>query len=620
METLRYVLLANGLLAVVSIAYYVLLRRETFFGANRLALWLGLAASLVLPLLEIPDWRPEPVRAVMQRTARVIVPRVLPNPPIAQSEVTITYSNGQTYPAFSRQQEAVHALPAVWRWLVGLYVAGALFLLIRFGIRLASLVQLIRRSTHEHYTGFTLARNESITSPFSFFNWVVLNPDYHEPDELKQILRHERVHVRERHSLDMVGAEFLCIILWFNPAAYLFRYLLHQTLEFSADRAVLAEGVDAKTYQYNLVKVSLSTGRSSLTNHFSKSQLTSRIRMLNRQESTQYTWLKYPVIGIATLTVVATFARPTVQTIKQYVPAPVAEVLVAVQAVEPIAQEQKPVERKLVKPAVDSISKPALPNRQPVLHDDSTSNESKPDSSHASPSRYMVYQGGYLYWIVTPKTTFDDLTVMKQEFAKHGHQMQLNEIKYDPLYAYIDRIVFTVVRSTGGMTQVDELDDDGKPIPTVAGYVGIGTKAGGSGTGGLRYYGKEFPDVLRTVATEDEAATTLFAKKHQIEYLLQTGSQKFQELGGGATTYYKEFFKNKSTKSSGLIVNPDGSLSVNKELGAIRVFVNNEPASPEAVHSITIDRLYALVKKSQYNPASKESFTSALLIYVNEDN
>lgn len=247
METLRYVLLANGLLAVVSITYYVLLRRETFFGANRLALWLGLAASLILPLLEVPDWRPEPVRAVMQRTARVIVPRVLPNPSIVQPEITITYPNGQTYPAFSRQQETVHTLPAVWRWLIGLYVAGVLFLFIRFGIRLASLVRLIHQSIHEHYTDFILVRNESITSPFSFFNWVVLNPDYHEPSELEQILRHERVHVRERHSLDMVGAELLCILLWFNPAAYLFRYLLHQTLEFSADRAVLAEGVDAQT-------------------------------------------------------------------------------------------------------------------------------------------------------------------------------------------------------------------------------------------------------------------------------------------------------------------------------------------------------------------------------------
>lgn len=54
METLRYILLANVLLAVVSTAYFVLLRRKTFFGANRLALWLGLIAAVTFPLMELP--------------------------------------------------------------------------------------------------------------------------------------------------------------------------------------------------------------------------------------------------------------------------------------------------------------------------------------------------------------------------------------------------------------------------------------------------------------------------------------------------------------------------------------------------------------------------------------
>lgn len=258
MEILRYAVLVNALLAIVSIAYYVLLRRETFFSANRLALWLGLAGALFLPLLKLPDWRPERVRTVMHRTAQVIVPRVLPNLASNQPEVTITFPDKKTYKLFR------HA-PAkfTWSWPIGLllfYISGVFVLIIRFGIQLFSLRRLIRKSTHELYDDFTLVRNENTTSPFSFFNWVVLNPNYHAPDELEQILRHERVHVRDRHSFDMLGAELVCIVFWFNPAAYLFRQLLHQTLEFSADRAVLAEGVDARSYQYNLIKVSLSMG------------------------------------------------------------------------------------------------------------------------------------------------------------------------------------------------------------------------------------------------------------------------------------------------------------------------------------------------------------------------
>lgn len=258
MEILRYVVLVNALLAVVSIAYYVLLRRETFFDANRLALWLGIAGALLLPLLKIPDWRPERVRTVMHRTAQVIVPRVLPNLTANQPEITVTFPDKKTYRLFRHQKKQIE-----WSWpmvLLLLYAGGVFVLVARFGVQLFSLLQLIRKSTHESYGDFTLVRNENTTSPFSFFDWVVLNPDHHAPDELEQILRHERVHVRERHSFDMLGAELVCVVFWFNPAAYLFRQLLHQTLEFSADRAVLAEGVDARSYQYNLVKVSLSTG------------------------------------------------------------------------------------------------------------------------------------------------------------------------------------------------------------------------------------------------------------------------------------------------------------------------------------------------------------------------
>ncbi|WP_020597439.1 M56 family metallopeptidase [Spirosoma panaciterrae] len=259
METLRYVVLANGLLAVVSLAYFVLLRRETFFKANRLALWTGLAGALILPILELPDWRPQRVRTVMHKTAQIIVPKVLPNSSATEPDVTITFPNQKTYQAFQHLPR-----PFVWSWQLGLmllYTLGVLILALRFGLQVLSLRKLINQSSHEPYDQFTLVTNEQVTSPFSFFNWVVLNPAQHTDNELDQILRHERVHVRERHSFDMIGAELVCIAFWFNPAAYLFRHLIHQTLEFSADRTVLAEGVDAKAYQYNLLKVSLASGQ-----------------------------------------------------------------------------------------------------------------------------------------------------------------------------------------------------------------------------------------------------------------------------------------------------------------------------------------------------------------------
>lgn len=623
METLRYVVLVNGLLAVVSLAYYVLLRRETFFDANRLALWVGLAGVVILPLLELPDWRPQPVRAAMERTAQVIVPKVLPKPHVPPADVTITFPNNKTYRAFQIQPKEF-----VWPWqasLIALYLAGVFVLLIRFGIQLGSLRKLIRQSVHEDYNGFTLVWNKSITAPFSFFGWVVVNSNQHTPNELEQILRHERVHVRERHSVDMIGAELVCIVFWFNPAAYLFRHLLHQTLEFSADRAVLAEGVDARAYQYNLLKVSLSAAQSTITNHFSKSQLKSRITMLNQQESSKAIWLKYPVFFVAALIIASAFARPQpTKVLIKYVPSSMAETVTAAvespkEFVQPVtkveqAPDSKTIERK------NGLDTPTQSIPQPrELLADSVRNQSAQDSSRVSPSRYMVYQGDYLYWIITPKTTFDDFVIMKKEFEKYGNLMQLNELKYDPLYAYIDRISFTVKRPWGGLTNCKETDDDTKPIPTIAGYVGIGPKVNYSGTDGLRYYKTEFPEALRSVAAEEEKATNQFITAHKMDYLILEGEQKFKNFGSGGRSYAKGYIqKNPTQNNSGLIVNADGSLSVKEELGNIKLFVNNEAIGQAALNKIKVDQLYSVVEKMQFNPARKESFTSALLIYTTE--
>lgn len=233
----------------------------------------------------------------------------------------------------------------------------------------------------------------------------------------------------------------------------------------------------------------------------------------------------------------------------------------------------------------------------------------------------MRYEGDYLYWIVTPKTTIDDFTVMRKEFEKYSNQMQLNELKYDPLYAYIDRISFTVKRPFGSRENWKEANNDSKPIPTIAGFVGIGQKSNYSSTAGLRYYKAEFPESLRTLAAEDEKAANQFVKAHKLDYLILIGEDNFKNMESGGPSYEKNYIqKNPTDNNSGLIVNADGSLSVNEQLGNIKLFVNNEAVGRTALGQINVNRLYSVIQKSQYNPARKESFIAALLLYVTEDN
>ena len=93
-------------------------------------------------------------------------------------------------------------------------------------------------------------------APFSFFHWVFLNPEDYSDRERKEILTHEKTHVEQWHSVDMLLGEVLCILFWFNPFVWLLRRDIRQNLEFLADRKVVESGYDRKNYQYHLLRLS----------------------------------------------------------------------------------------------------------------------------------------------------------------------------------------------------------------------------------------------------------------------------------------------------------------------------------------------------------------------------
>lgn len=620
METLRYVLPVNGLLAVVSLTYYVLLRRDTFFRTNRLVLWVGLAASLGLPLLNLPDWRPQPVRNVLEHTARVIAPNVLPRP--AKPDVRITFPDGRVYRAFPARTPATDG--GSWPiMLMGLYVVIAGALLVRFGVQVLLLRRLIRQSAQEPYDDFVLVRSAGVESPFSFFRWVVLDPDRYAPDELEQILRHERVHVRQWHSLDMIGVELVCIVLWFNPAAYLFRQLLRQTLEFTADRTVLNEGVDPKAYQYHLVKVSLSVEPSTLTNQFSTSALKSRIAMINHPRSTNATWLKYLVLVLATLTVATLFARPKARTLAKFMPKPTAQAVATV------------LNTELPRPAVpapagwaDSLKTGQTSSQEPLndvaIRADSVLNRvPAPDSARVSPSRYMQYEGDKLYWVVTPKTSFDDLAIMKREFERHGYKMQIQALKYDPLDAYITEIKVTVIRPVVGVSDLEETGINGGPIRSHGGFNGLNTLKTVAVVDSYPFDEDmlRLPRRLAQIVRDEEQSVATFIQDRKMEYLVLTGKKKYGHLGMGFRQFDKEAIRMQSSPNSSISVKPDGFLLINESPGeVIKVFINNEPVTLEDIKRLKISQLYTLAVILGYdNAAQKRTMTDYLLFYVNED-
>jgi hypothetical protein len=71
---------------------------------------------------------------------------------------------------------------------------------------------------------------------------------------------------------------------WFNPFSWLIKKAICENLEFIADNEVIRSGVNKKSYQYLLIKVT-GTIASGITNYFNFSSMKSRIKMMNKARS-----------------------------------------------------------------------------------------------------------------------------------------------------------------------------------------------------------------------------------------------------------------------------------------------------------------------------------------------
>ncbi|TAE22049.1 MAG: M56 family metallopeptidase [Cytophagales bacterium] len=302
MEPLRYLVQANLVLTVLVLAYALLLRRTTRFELNRAVLLLIALDAFLLPFVELPDVQPEPMRAVIGQTAEILqkpLNALVPDRPA----VFLTAPNGRTYSASFNSLPP--ALPDWLTWTGWLYGAVVFGLFLRLIARLARLRVLIESGAWTPYSDFMLVQ-APVEAPFSFGRFVVIDFNRYSRPERDQILRHERVHVGQFHTLDVLLAECLTIVFWINPLAYWLRRLVNQNLEYLADQTVLTEGVDARTYQFSLLRVSLNADGPVLTNRFGESSLTDRIRMMLRPRSGLWSWARYGVLAAVVAVVLCT--------------------------------------------------------------------------------------------------------------------------------------------------------------------------------------------------------------------------------------------------------------------------------------------------------------------------
>lgn len=263
---LSYLIKFSISLAVLYVFYRAVLRPLTFYRWNRFYL-LGYALlSFFIPLINISD--------LIHRDS----------------------GGYETYFVYIPSVDHIGGLQSLasipwWKtltaaqWLLILFFTGVTVMLIRFLLQMMALRRFRQKSRLlSNENGVALYETDAKAVPFSFGRSIFINPSSHNQEELERIIQHEFVHVRQQHTIDLLMAELLCIVNWFNPFAWLIRHAIRQNLEFLADDQVLKSGLEKKDYQYLLLKVTGNDG-FAIAGHFNFSSLKKRIVMMNKIKS-----------------------------------------------------------------------------------------------------------------------------------------------------------------------------------------------------------------------------------------------------------------------------------------------------------------------------------------------
>jgi hypothetical protein len=274
---LHYILQTTVFQLIFLLVYEFWLKKETFFVYNRAYLLLTPVLALLLPLLRIPE-----LQNAISTENFVLLPEVL----IGAAPEAISANPANAMPA--------KVSPLLNPWLV-IYTGGFLFSLGFFFNKLRLIRQLFSFKPLINTSEIKIVEVPDSTIACTFYKTVFLGASLPKK-EREQILSHEKVHVKQKHTLDLLFFELLRIVFWFNPMVYIYQSRISALHEFMADAGVV-KNVKKQEYFQQLLNSAFNTRDISFINQFfNHSIIKKRIVMLQKTKSNSVSKFKFLII------------------------------------------------------------------------------------------------------------------------------------------------------------------------------------------------------------------------------------------------------------------------------------------------------------------------------------
>ena len=310
-----FVLKSAFVLAMLVSLFMIFMSRETFHRVNRFVMLSIICIALLLPAVNLG------VESPFKKLAASI------ENCFASEEsdgIAIDISGFDEQPVFTDvaldipSLEPAEEKPFDWLLLVAvLYFAGVALLVVRQAVMYVQVARIIvcsRAVDASQYgcEGISLRVHSGKEKPFSWFRWVVVSEEDLK-DGVREILVHETAHARAGHSWDIMIADAVIIMQWFNPIAWIMKNCLKDIHEFEADEAVINSGVNARQYQLLIIKKAVGARLYSIANSFNHSLTKKRITMMCKEKSKM--WRCAKALYIVPVAAIAALAFTTVETV-----------------------------------------------------------------------------------------------------------------------------------------------------------------------------------------------------------------------------------------------------------------------------------------------------------------
>ena len=274
--------------AVLWLVYRLLFHNSNRLYFNRYFLLTSMLLALAMPLLGLLSGMEVPQMATLKQ--QLFNGMML-------NEVIVTPDGQPVLPEVTVTTNAAPSRFSLWQVIGGIYLIGVGVMTLLFLFKLGKLVVLIIRSPKRKMSGCTAVFTGREQGSFSFFRYAFFPNENVDPD----IMRHEMSHIAHHHSWDILFAEVMMILQWFNPFIYLYKKELQSLHEYQADRDVVATGVDKKNYMMLILQQCTAVDFSGMSNNFSLILTKKRIKMITRNEKAKGLWWRL----LATLPVLA---------------------------------------------------------------------------------------------------------------------------------------------------------------------------------------------------------------------------------------------------------------------------------------------------------------------------